>query len=73
MKAGLVEAKSSQGRRVLSNKQRSNYDACKEFAKLVINEPLVYDNYGKMSTKKQMLEKDLNEERIEVLLHRKSK
>jgi len=68
MKAKLPETKLNQGRRVSSSKQESTYSASREFSRLVINKPLVYDNYGKISSKKHTLEKDLNEERIEDLL-----
>jgi hypothetical protein len=73
MKAKMAGTKSNQGRRVSSDKQDSTYSASREFAKLVINEPLVYNNYGKVSARKHTLEKDLGEERIEDLLQRKSK
>jgi len=73
MKAKMAGKKSSQGRRVSGGKQDPAYSASREFSKLVINEPLVYNNYGKVFAKKHTLEKDLNEERIEVLLQRNSK
>jgi len=64
MEAGLVETTSG---------QQSDFDARREFARLVVDEPLVYNNYGKMSAKGQILEGELNEERIEVILQREIK
>ena len=44
---------------------------CLEFANLVIDEPLVYSGYGKMSSKNgSILENELKEEKIEVVLDR---
>jgi len=73
MKSKLAKTKSSQDPQVLSGKQDSVYSASREFSQLVVNKPLVYNNYGKVSAKNHILEKDLKEERIEVLLHRDSK
>lgn len=73
MKDKPARAKPGQGQCVSGSKQDDAYSASKEFSKLVINKPFVYSNYGKISTKKHTLEKDWDEERIEVLLSCKSK
>lgn len=40
---------------------------CLEFSRKIVDKPLVYTNYGKVSAKKHVLENNLKEKRIEKL------
>jgi hypothetical protein len=40
---------------------------CLEFSRKIVDKPLVYTNYGKVSAKRHILEKNLREKRIEKL------